>query len=170
MNAETTVLVTDKSVTTAINQLIEAEKRGLRKRRDTAISLNRFYRCESIKEEGMPFAELVSGDAWFDVLVHDKSSTGKQVLGYRKSIYDALKEMKHSNPSKVWADICAYGREELGLPPKAKVVKPASEKLIKALETALKIAVEHPSPSEAEVNAVLTIQRLLGTLGADTAQ
>lgn len=157
-------LVTEQSVTTAINQLIEAERKGLVKRRNMAVSFNRFFRCEASK------GELTQGDAWFDVLVHDKSSTGKQVLGYRKSIYDALKEMKHSNPSKVWADICAYGREELGLPPKAKVVKPASEKLVKALETALKIAVEHPSPSEAEVNAVLTIQRLLGTLGADTAQ
>jgi hypothetical protein len=168
MNAVVTAvassLVTEQSVTNAINQLIEAERKGLVKRRNMAISFNRFFRCEASK------GELTQGDAWFDVLVNDKSSTGKVVLGYRKSIYDALKEMKHSNPSKVWADICAYGREELGLPPKAKVVKPASEKLITALKTALKVAQEHPSPSEAEVNAAISIQRILATLGADIAE
>lgn len=154
----------------AINLLIESERKGLRKRRDLAIALNSHFHCEA-KEQVLIgtnlYNKLTAGFAWFDVENGDKSSDGKQVLEYKKSIFDALKEFKHPNPSQAWVKICDYAREELGLPPKTKNRKPASEKLIQALKTALKIAQEHPSPSEAETQVALNIQRDLALLGVD---
>jgi hypothetical protein len=142
------------SLTNVINQMVEGEKLGIRRRRNVAKGFN--FQFPSI--------------AWFDVQNGDQSSDGKAVLGYKKSIYDALKEIKHSNPSKVWADICAYGREELGLQPKPKAVKPASVKLVKALQTALKIVQGMESPSEAETDVGLDLIRSLAKLGVDTAE
>lgn len=170
MNAVATAVATTSNLTIvskvnqAINLLIESERKGIKNRRNVAVALNAHFRCEATDKK------LTSGFAWFDVANGDQSSDGKQVLEYKKSIYDALKAINHVNPSQVWSVICAYGREELDLPPKAKVTKPASEKLIKALKTALKIAQEHPSPSEAEVEAALDIQRTLAKLGADLAE
>lgn len=168
MNAVATAVATHNltivsPVNRAINLMIESERKGIKNRRGVAVAMNVHFRCEATDQV------LTSGFAWFDVTNGDKSSDGKQVLEYKKSIYDALKEIKHPNPSQAWVKICDYAREELGLPPKGKVTKPASEKLVQALKTALKIAQEHPSPSEAEVNAALSIQRILATLGVDTA-
>jgi hypothetical protein len=107
------------------------------------------------------------GFAWYDVVAGDKSSDGKQVLGYRKAIYDALKEIKHPNPSQCWAMICAYGREELGLPPKVATVKPAHEKAIKALTTAYKILSGIEQPTESEVEAGYLAAKALAQLGVE---
>lgn len=158
MNAVATAVITrvdtPLNLTNVINSLIEAERRGLKNRRNTAKAF--IFQFPSI--------------AWYDVQNGDQSSDGKAVLGYKKTIIDGLKEMKHSNPYKVWADICAYGREELGLPPKAKETKPASEKLVKALQTALKIVQGMESPSEAETDVGLDLIRSLAKLGVDTAE
>lgn len=161
MNAVATAVVSninsvdDKlSLTNVINQMVEGEKLGMRRRRNVA--------------KGFIFQ--FPHTKWYDVVEGDKSSDGKAVLGYRKVIYDALKEIKHPNPSQVWAMICAYGREELGLPPKPKTTKPASVKLVKALQTALKIVQGMESPSEAETDVGLDLIRSLAKLGVDTAE
>lgn len=139
-----------------IANLIEVERNTCKRqygvRRDVASGLNR----------AMDFA-------WYDLSVGDKSQEGKLANGYRKSIVDALTEVKHSNPRQVWAKICEYAREERG------VLKPTNnktdrEKLIASLKAGLKIVQGMSAPSEADTEVGLDIIRSLAKLGVDTAE
>lgn len=139
-----------------IASLIETERdTGVRQygvRRDVASGLNR----------AMDFD-------WYDKGKGDKSQEGKMANSYRKTITDALKEAQHSNPRQVWAKICEYGREERGvLKPTAN--KSASERFIAAIKSAYKAGGSMEAPSESEVEATLTLQRVLHSLGVDTTE
>lgn len=52
----------------------------------------------------------VSG--WFDVEHGTTGEAAKPILTEKEALYKVLKDSKHSNPSKVWADVRAYGRAD----------------------------------------------------------
>jgi len=52
----------------------------------------------------------VSG--WFDVEHGTTGEAAKPILAEKDALYAVLKASKHSNPSKVWADVRAYGRAD----------------------------------------------------------
>jgi hypothetical protein len=48
---------------------------------------------------------------WFEVSHTDSSDEGKAVRKEKELFFVGLKEIGHSNPSKVWKDVRDYGRE-----------------------------------------------------------
>jgi hypothetical protein len=48
---------------------------------------------------------------WFEVSHTDSSDEGKAVRKEKELFFVGLKEIGHSNPSKVWADVRNYGKE-----------------------------------------------------------
>jgi len=48
---------------------------------------------------------------WFELQHNDSSDEGKAVRKEKTLFFDGLKEIGHSNPSKVWKDVRDYGRE-----------------------------------------------------------
>ena len=49
---------------------------------------------------------------WFDLSHTDTSAEGKLVRAEKEALFGELKAEKHSNPSKVWADIRKYARAD----------------------------------------------------------
>jgi hypothetical protein len=49
---------------------------------------------------------------WFDVSHTDTSDEGKQVRKDKETLFEKLKAIDHSNPSKIWADVRKYARLE----------------------------------------------------------
>lgn len=49
---------------------------------------------------------------WFDLSHTDTSAEGKLVRAEKLAYFEELKAVKHSNPSKVWADIRKYARAD----------------------------------------------------------
>lgn len=49
--------------------------------------------------------------AWFALSHLDSSDEGKAVRKEKELFFAGLKEVKHSNPSKVWKDVRNYGEE-----------------------------------------------------------
>jgi len=49
---------------------------------------------------------------WFDVEHGSTAEDAKPILTEKEALYSVLKGSKHSNPSKVWADIRKYGRAD----------------------------------------------------------
>lgn len=48
---------------------------------------------------------------WFNISHTDSSDEGKAVRKEKELFFVGLKEVKHSNPSKVWKDVRDYGSE-----------------------------------------------------------
>lgn len=48
---------------------------------------------------------------WFEVSHTDSSDEGKAVRKEKELFFAGLKEIGHSNPSKVWKDVRGYGQE-----------------------------------------------------------
>jgi hypothetical protein len=48
---------------------------------------------------------------WFEVSHTDSSDEGKAVRKEKELFFTGLKEIGHSNPSKVWKDVRGYGQE-----------------------------------------------------------
>ena len=48
---------------------------------------------------------------WFELQHNDSSDEGKAVRKEKTLFFDGLKEIGHSNPSKVWKDVRDYGKE-----------------------------------------------------------
>ena len=49
---------------------------------------------------------------WFEVKHTDSSDEGKQVRKDKETLFEKLKSIDHSNPSKIWADVRKYARLE----------------------------------------------------------
>lgn len=49
---------------------------------------------------------------WFDIKHTDTSDEGKQVRKDKETLFEKLKSINHSNPSKIWADVRKYARLE----------------------------------------------------------
>jgi hypothetical protein len=49
---------------------------------------------------------------WFDVKHTDTSDEGKQVRKDKETLFEKLKAIDHTNPSKIWADVRKYARLE----------------------------------------------------------
>jgi hypothetical protein len=74
---------------------IEAQKIGYGANKEYAKALN-------LKFEGFD---------WFEVSHTDSTDEGKAVRKEKELFFVGLKEIKHSNPSKVWKDVRGYGKE-----------------------------------------------------------
>jgi hypothetical protein len=49
---------------------------------------------------------------WFEVKHFDKSAEAQPINNEKKAFYIALREAKHTNPSVIWARVCAFGKAE----------------------------------------------------------
>jgi hypothetical protein len=63
------------------------------------------------KEYGKALNLKFEGFDWFEVSHTDSSDEGKAVRKEKELFFVGLKEIGHSNPSKVWADVRNYGKE-----------------------------------------------------------
>jgi len=63
------------------------------------------------KEYGKALNMKFEGFDWFEVSHTDSSDEGKAVRKEKELFFTGLKEIGHSNPSKVWKDVRDYGKE-----------------------------------------------------------
>jgi hypothetical protein len=49
---------------------------------------------------------------WFEVKHFDKSNEAQPIINEKKAFYIALREANHTNPSVIWARVCAFGKAE----------------------------------------------------------
>jgi hypothetical protein len=63
------------------------------------------------KEYGKALNLKFEGFDWFEVSHTDSSDEGKAVRKEKELFFVGLKEIGHSNPSKVWKDVRGYGQE-----------------------------------------------------------
>jgi hypothetical protein len=63
------------------------------------------------KEYGKALNLKFEGFDWFEVSHTDSTDEGKAVRKEKELFFVGLKEIGHSNPSKVWKDVRVYGKE-----------------------------------------------------------
>lgn len=49
---------------------------------------------------------------WFEVKHFDKATEAQPIINEKKAFYLALREANHTNPSVIWARVCAFGKAE----------------------------------------------------------
>jgi len=49
---------------------------------------------------------------WFEVKHFDKSEEAQPINNEKKEFYKALRDANHTNPSVIWARVCAFGKAE----------------------------------------------------------